>query len=99
MPENLELCFEIINVSSKDKYKFQCTSAADKAQWIEAIGKCNSANTFGLEAQLKSEKEARRTLQAKNVELLKKIRKLEKILDEEESLRRSMQEKLKDKNS
>ena len=85
-------------MSSKDKYKFQCANAAEKTQWLEAIGKCSSANTFGLEAQLKSEKEARRALQAKNVELLKKIRKLEKVLDEEESLRRSLQEKLKDKN-
>ena len=51
-----------------------------------------------LEEQLVREKEARVKLQEKNVALWKRIRELEKSLEEETNLRRSLQEQLKAKN-
>ena|SRR3990167_5571860 len=95
------LNFEIINLETKRKYSIQASNASDKNQWLDAVSKCaknSRENSVSLEDQLASERQARKALQNKNQELMKRIKDLEKAIEEEVSLRKSLQEKLKIKN-
>lgn len=101
IPDNPGLCFQVIDLVKKVKFNIQCIDAADKTRWQRVMEACasNSATaSLTLEEQLEREKEARVKLQEKNASLWKRIRELEKELEEESNLRRSLQDQLKNKN-
>ena len=93
-----ELNLEIINLVTKDKFTIQLVTAAEKREWVDAINRCTSNSqklTLTVEEDLKAEREARKNLQEKNVVLWRRVKELEKQLEEEQTLRRSAEERLK----
>lgn len=100
LPQKPELCFQIIDILKKEKYTIQCADAKAKSELEKATQTCaaNSEASLSVEEQLRREKDARLKLQEKNAELLKRIKELEKTLDDETNLRKSLQEQLKGKS-
>jgi len=100
IPDNPGLCFQIINLVTKEKFNVQVVTEADKKEWETVMGKCASNTgqaSLSMEEDLDRERKARKSLQEKNGELWKRIKQLEMQLEEEKSLRRSLEEKLKTK--
>ena len=85
----------------KTKYTVQCSDEKTKAEWVEVMQNCASNSdkeALTIEEQLKREKEGRKKLQETNAELRKRIQELEKKLEDETNLRKSLQDQLKGKN-
>jgi len=98
-------CFTFISVAGMKKYVIQCSTAATVHQVETAMAKAQEtikkveAVGLPLEEQLSVEKNARKELQMRNVELLNRIAELEAQLEAEVEKRKAAEGRLRKKAS